>query len=320
MAKRKLCDADDDRVDLFLPLFCRDFLMSTIGWTATQRGHYLTLLMVQWDAGSLPQELEFLERISGGISGDWKLLEDKFPVDKDGLRRNKRLEEHRKTAVELRQKRRENGKKGGQAKGKPGLSPASLEPKPGLSPALAQPKHPEPEPEPQILSLTRENPTAAAGSPPDGGKEQRQPGYAMPVWESLLGQWNQAAARTKHISRYDSLHPPRAFHDRYDEIGWQDDWQRGIQRLERCKWFTTPVSLTFFLKQDTLAAILAGQFDPKKPAKPGEAQSQGPVVSTRMWRDDACQNMTDEQYAAWRRQNRTPALAAAAKTTKEEDL
>ena len=318
MPRRKLCQADDDRVDLFMPLFCRDFLMSTIGWNATQRGHYLTLLMVQWDAGSLPPETEHLERISGGVSESWNLLEDKFPVDKDGLRRNKRLEEHRRTAVELRQKRRENGKKGGQAKVKPGLSNASPQPKQGLPSASPQPKHPEPEPEPQILSLTRENPAAAAGTPSGNVEQAKQPGYAMPVWESLLREWNQAATRTKHISRYDSLHPPRAFHDRYDEIGWQDDWRRGIERLERCRWFTTPVSLTFFLKQDTLAAILAGQFDPKKPAKPGDASAQGPVVSTRMWRDDACQNMTDEQYAAWRRQQRKPELAAAAKTTKED--
>ena len=318
MPRRKLCQADDDRVDLFMPLFCRDFLMSTIGWNATQRGHYLTLLMVQWDAGSLPPETEHLERISGGVSESWNLLEDKFPVDKDGLRRNKRLEEHRRTAVELRQKRRENGKKGGQAKVKPGSSNASTQPKLGLPSASPQPKHPEPEPEPQILSLTRENLLAAAGTPSGNGDQAKQPGYAMPVWESLLREWNQAATRTKHISRYDSLHPPLAFHDRYDEIGWQDDWRRGIERLERCRWFTTPVSLTFFLKQDTLAAILAGQFDPKKPAKPGDASTQGPVVSTRMWRDDACQNMTDEQYAAWRRQQRKPAIASAAKTTKED--
>jgi hypothetical protein len=39
---------------------------------------------------------------------------------------------------------------------------------------------------------------------------------------------------------------------------------------------------------------------------------RAPVVSTRMWRDDACQNMTDEQYVAWRRKQ--AALAQKATT------
>lgn len=301
MPRKKLCQADDLRVDMFLPLFCRDFLMSTIGWTAAQRGHYLTLLMVQWDAGFLPSEVDALDRISGGVSEAWGLLEDKFPVGKDGLRRNLRLEEHRANAVELREKRKKSGQEGGKAKakqrGSKGVAPLDL----CQSDAVAKPYHPEPEPEPQTLSLTRESSTATADTAHPEQKPARQPGFAMPAWEALLASWNGAAARCKHIGKYDSLYPPRAFHDRLDDLGWQDDWQRGIERLERCRWFNTPVSLTFFLKADTLAAILAGQYDDKKPTKPGDQANAGPVVSSRMWRDDACQNMTDEQYAAWRK-------------------
>lgn len=302
MKKRKLCTLDQDRVDMFLPLFCRDFLMSTIGWSAAQRGHYLTLLMVQWDAGSLPSELEALERISGGVSEAWNLLEDKFPVGKDGLRRNMRLEEHRTTAVEIRKKRRENGQKGGKPKGNQManqmgtqmVSQSQASAKPGL-------EHPEPKPEPQdSLSKERES-SGDAVSRLDEPRQQRPAGYALPAWESLLTAWNAAAGRCKHISPYDSLHPPRAFHDRLDELAWSEDWARGLERLERCRWFTTPVSLVFFLKPDTVQEILAGQYDNRKPSKPGEPESRGPVVSSRMWRDDACQNMTDEQYSAWRR-------------------
>jgi uncharacterized protein YdaU (DUF1376 family) len=282
---------------MFLPLFCRDFLMSTIGWSAAQRGHYLTLLMVQWDAGSLPSELDALERISVGISDSWNLLEDKFPAGKDGLRRNMRLEEHRTTAVEIRKKRRENGQKGGKPKGnRMGNQMVNLgqtSPEPGL-------EHPEPEPEPHSLSKEREmgnaNPALPANAP-----KARSAGHALPAWDDFMTAWNQAAVRCRHIARYDSFTPPQTFLDRLDEIGWTDDYPKGISRLERCQWFTTPVAMTWFCKQDTLQAVLAGQFDPKKPQRPGEQPARSPTVSSRIWRDDACQNMTDDQYAAWRK-------------------
>jgi uncharacterized protein YdaU (DUF1376 family) len=300
MKKRKLCDIDQERVDMFLPLFCRDFLMSTIGWSAAQRGHYLTLLMVQWDAGFLPVEIDALERISFGVSEAWDLLEDKFPVSKDGLRRNQRLEDHRETAVQIRKKRRENGRKGGKPKGNQ-MGNQMVTQMVNQSQALAQPglEHPEPEPEPQSISLERD--TQASPSLQESGGTAKPAGYALPEWQTFLDAWNAAAASCRHIARYGSLYPPQTFLDRYDEVGWRAEWRSGIERLKRCQWFTTPVSLTFFLKPDTLQSVLAGQFDPKKPAKPGEPEQRQPVVSTRVWRDDACQNMTDEQYAAWRR-------------------
>jgi uncharacterized protein YdaU (DUF1376 family) len=296
MKKRKLCDLDQDRVDMFLPLFCRDFLMSTIGWSAAQRGHYLTLLMVQWDAGFLPVEIDALERISLGVSEAWDLLEDKFPVSKDGLRRNQRLEDHRETAVQIRKKRRENGKKGGKPKGNQMGTQMGNQNQTSAEPGL---EHPEPEPEPQSISLERD--TQAKPSPSAESGTGRQAGYALPEWQVFLQAWNDAAVSCRHIARYGSLYPPQTFLDRYDEVGWRAEWRSGIERLKRCQWFTTPVSLTFFLKPDTLQSVLAGQYDPKKPAKAGEPEQKQPVVSSRMWRDDACQNMTDEQYAAWRK-------------------
>lgn len=309
MRKRKLCDADQDRVDMFLPLFCRDFLMSTIGWTAAQRGHYLTLLMVQWDAGSLPPEVDDLERISGGVSEAWNLLEDKFPVDRDGLRRNKRLEEHRTTAVEIRKKRREIGQKGGQAKAKQRSTKALPKVEQRQSSAVPELYHPEPEPEPQdSLSDERESGEASRPSIADAPKA-RAAGYALPAWDAFLAAWNAASGKCRHIARYDSLHPPQTFLERFEEVGWLDDFPKGIERLERCQWFTTPVAMTWFCKQDTLQAILAGQYDPKKPERPGQPPPKAPIVSSRMWRDDACQNMTDEQYAAWRRKQKSQGVA-----------
>jgi hypothetical protein len=299
MPRRRLCDADQERVDMFMPLFCRDFLMSTIGWTAAQRGHYLTLLMVQWDSGSLPSELGHLERISEGVSGEWELLEDKFPVCPDGQRRNARLEDHRRAATEIRRKRRENGKKGGKPNGVPNGYPNGTPN--GYPSGTRPPPYPEPEPEPEPQRISQERDSCSRRvSPSNSANAAREAGYALPAWQSLLEAWNAAAKRCRHIARYDSLYPPLAFHDRHDEIGWPASWPKGIERLERCRWFDTPVSLTFFLKADTLQAILAGQYDPVKPAKNGMPERSAPVVTSRTWRDDACQNMTDEQYAKWR--------------------
>jgi uncharacterized protein YdaU (DUF1376 family) len=102
--------AAEDRVDVYLPLYVRDFLTSTIGWTACERGHYLTLLMLQWDRDGLPAELDALDRLSPGVGDVWPMLQDKFPIESDGQRRNARLEEHRGRALELRRKRSEAGK------------------------------------------------------------------------------------------------------------------------------------------------------------------------------------------------------------------
>ena len=102
--------AADTRVDVYLPLYVRDFLTSTIGWTAEERGHYLTLLMIQWDRGSLPAEAAELERLSPGVSQCWSLLAGKFPVCEDGTRRNAKLEEHRDRCIGIREKRSQAAK------------------------------------------------------------------------------------------------------------------------------------------------------------------------------------------------------------------
>lgn len=100
----------DERVDIYMPLYVRDFLTATIGWTASERGHYLTLLMLQWDREGLPADIDALGRLSPGVAEVWGMLQDKFPLEPDGQRRNARLEEHRGRAVELRRKRSEAGK------------------------------------------------------------------------------------------------------------------------------------------------------------------------------------------------------------------
>jgi uncharacterized protein YdaU (DUF1376 family) len=97
-----------------MPWYPRDFASSTRGWPLAARGAYRELLDAQWDmggvdVGTLPDDEEILRGIVGATPAEWKVawryVEPKFPRVEEG-RRNERLEEHRKVAVERFEKAR----------------------------------------------------------------------------------------------------------------------------------------------------------------------------------------------------------------------
>jgi uncharacterized protein YdaU (DUF1376 family) len=103
-----------------LPWFHSSFLASTQGWTFEERGAYFMLLGAQWETGALPSEMNRLAGIVGVSPSTmkllWKRVGQKFVVNEDGLI-NRRLEEHRRTSVRLRDAKRRgaattNAKKG----------------------------------------------------------------------------------------------------------------------------------------------------------------------------------------------------------------
>jgi hypothetical protein len=133
-------------VDSFIPFFGRDFLTATMGWTAEERGHYVTLLIIQWEQGSIPVTPDRVELVSAGVTACWATLEPKFPIGPDGLRRNLRMEEHRARATDLRKRRSEAGSKGNAARwGEAG----SQRDRKGIANAIAKTSHPSPSPSPQ---------------------------------------------------------------------------------------------------------------------------------------------------------------------------
>ncbi len=105
-----------DNVDSYIPFFGRDFLTATMGWTAEERGHYLVLLITQWEQGSIPAEADRIELMSPGVCKCWGTIAPKFPVGPDSLRRNQRMEEHRARAEGLRRARSQAGAKGNRAR------------------------------------------------------------------------------------------------------------------------------------------------------------------------------------------------------------
>lgn len=104
----------------YLPWYAGDFLSATRGWSVTARGVYRELLDVQWGMGSVPAEPKRLREMIGATASEWRmawpLVEGKFPVGTDGLRRNPRLEIHREKARQVSVKRAEAGRRGGQSK------------------------------------------------------------------------------------------------------------------------------------------------------------------------------------------------------------
>ena len=101
-----------NRAKAWMPLYVSDFLIATLGWEADVVGHYIRLLLIQWDRGSLPANVSEWEPLTYGVSKHKEILEGKFPICADGLRRNNRLEEERSKAQEVYENRVKAGKQG----------------------------------------------------------------------------------------------------------------------------------------------------------------------------------------------------------------
>jgi hypothetical protein len=292
--------------------FPRDFLASTIGWPASARGHYITLLCVAWEQDGLPGDIRRVEAISPGIAGEWPEWEEKFPVGDDGRRRNPRLERERA----YRMTKSEAGKAGAEARwgtdGKNGKRmaaaidtassshmandmakrcPPSPAPSPSLSPALGEKTH---------------TPREAAAD----GEECRNPGWAAVAFDEFVATWNA----TKRAAPWKPLAPPHGWVDAAASPGWLEKAKAAMAQLPNCRFFETPLALTKFLEVGWTDRILAGEFDnARRPVGRGGAEPPKPTtgITSRRWRDDACDNMTDAQYREWRASRRPSTHAAS---------
>jgi len=107
----------------YTPWYHGDFLRSTAGWTLTERGAYMMLLLTQWELGPLPNDLARLAAIVGLEQSEmatvWPLLSVKFKQTKKGLL-NSRMEAHRRNYLDYRKHQAESGRKGADARWKRG--------------------------------------------------------------------------------------------------------------------------------------------------------------------------------------------------------
>lgn len=105
--------------DHFLPLYVGDFLASTSTWSGPERGLYIQLLMLQWGAKKLPNDLLKLSRAVGYTKAEfdelWPIMAEKFK-EQDGFLLNPRLEEIRSRNAEIVEARKIAGQRGANAR------------------------------------------------------------------------------------------------------------------------------------------------------------------------------------------------------------
>jgi len=296
--------ANDERVDIYLPLYVRDFLTSTIGWTAEERGHYMTLLMLQWDRLGLPPDLAGLERLSPGVGAVWSLLEAKFPVDADGQRRNQRLEEHRARAIDLRQRRSAAGRAAAAARSCSTNRPANVE---------------------QSLSnrSTNVEQSSINRSSIDNHPPSPSPSPSYPEI-SPTGEIKKPAAQdaTSDPPQRRKRSQPAASISWTAEAGWT-----GITDADRSEWRQAFPGAV--LDQELAKSTAWLKANPTKAGKRNwrkflvgwlgrcqdrggtnrDARATGPPPSDpakrRWWRGEAGTSMTDAEYAVWKRDRGT---------------
>ncbi len=303
------------KVDIYLPLYVRDFLAATFGWSAEERGHYLTLLMIQWDRGALPAELQAIERLSPGVSAVWAMIESKFPTGDDGLRRNRRLEDHRSRAVEVRRKRAEAASRAARARhqmetGEPaveeqsrGNRTADVEQTQANGSVVAEHPHGNRMREAEQSQSDRRAKTCHPPSPapaPEGagsspGGEETLPQQPRPRevgstsafpqpedrWvPDVPGEWErlrEAWNATPGVERFEPLVFARTdlLLPRISDPNWLRMYPEALRRLPGCRFFERPVGLRQFLAEHFVADVLCGTYDHARPPGRGAEVTAG---------------------------------------------
>ena len=286
-----------EKTDSFLPLFGRDFLAATMGWTDSAVGAYIRLLIVQWEQGSIPADLEEIAAIAPSAPANWKKLEPKFPILEDGQRRNRRLEEHRAKADALKAFRSEAGRAGGrrtQANRKQNSSNASilLEAN-GQANCQAKSKPPSPSPSPSPSGEIQPAAPDATSEPPKRRKRS-QPTDSI-SW-TPAGGWEgiEPADRQAWATAYPAVDLAR-------ELAAAGEWLKANPaKAKKSRW---RAFVTSWLSRSQER----GGGRPSN--RPGDAAPARAWADRATWRDDACRNMTDSQHRAWRAAQR-PTQAA----------
>jgi uncharacterized protein YdaU (DUF1376 family) len=240
----------------WFPFFGRDFLAATTGWTAEERGHYLTLLIVQWEQGSLPDDPKRLELISPGLKGCWKTVSEKFPAWKDGRRRNTRLEHERSKSHERSERARQSASQRWASEsmpsgdGQPDAAPPDCPDGPcdgtcdricdRISTSIAP------------MSMLNSPPP-----PPAKSAEWEQD------WPTLRAAWNAEAKAGKRAS-WRSSSPPAGAGDRLQEDGWLAEALKAIPMVAELRAFDNDVTLGQFCQEGWVAKVLGGYWREKK--------------------------------------------------------
>lgn len=244
----------------WFPFFGRDFLTATSGWTAEERGHYVTLLIVQWEQGCLPDDAKRLELISPGVAGCWDAVQEKFPKWKDGKRRNIRLEHERSKSHERSERARQSASKRWEAGVSDGDQSEPQKP-PGMPPHM-------PEQCERICPSIAEADAPMSMSTKGSSSSAREE-----FWPKLREAWNAGCG-----VRWRSSRPSETVKAALTEDGWLATAIQAIEHLPKCRYFTDPVTLNQFCKPGFVDEVLGGKWNNPKRAK-GKGSDFGDTAS-----------------------------------------
>jgi uncharacterized protein YdaU (DUF1376 family) len=254
----------------WFPFFGRDFLAATTGWTAEERGHYLTLLIVQWEQGSLPDDPKRLELISPGLKGCWKTVSEKFPAWKDGRRRNTRLEHERSKSHERSERARQSASQRWASESMPSGD--------GQHDAA----HPDCPDGPCDGTCDRICDRISTSIAPMSMLNSPPPPVKSATWEqdwpTLRAAWNAEAKAGKRAT-WRSSTPPAGAGERLQEDGWLAEALKAIPMVAELKAFENDVTLGQFCQPGWVAKVLGGYWRDKKrapPAAPARPGYRGP--------------------------------------------
>jgi uncharacterized protein YdaU (DUF1376 family) len=236
----------------WFPFFGRDFLTATSGWTAEERGHYVALLIVQWEQGGLPDDAARLELMSPGLAGCWPTVQDKFPKWKDGKRRNIRLEHERSKSHERSERARQSASKRWES----GVLDGDRD-EPERPPNM--PTH-MPEQCERICPSNAKADAPMSMSMKDTSSSARD-GDSEKSWPAFRKAWNDGVGVKWRSSR-----PSETVKAALAECGWMALALQAIQHLPKCKYFDDPVTLNQFCKPGFVDEVLGGKWNnPKRP-------------------------------------------------------
>lgn len=260
--------------------FGRDFLASTLGWSAEERGHYVTLLIAQWEQDGLPADMKRLELISPGVGKAWKTVGEKFPVGVGGKRRNIRMEHERHLAAERSERARQSASArwaGRAAAPAPDTGIPAENTDSGCVEQCSEQCD-------GICDRTCSSDASMSMSyspppppPPPSGLDEE----AGQAWARLREAWNAAWGEKR---QWRSIEPPAEFIARLGEPGWLEEALKAIPEIKRgaCSGFKTPPTLSQFCertdKGSFVARMLGGEFT--DPARPVQSRPREPMASS----------------------------------------
>jgi uncharacterized protein YdaU (DUF1376 family) len=254
--------------------FGRDFLAATLGWSAEERGHYITLLVAQWEQDGLPADMKRLELISPGVGKCWKILEPKFPPSRGGKRRNTRLEHERHLAHQRSERARQSASARWAGKPPNLENDGDCEGGGCVEHCSEQCVEQCPDPCSSHASMTMSYSPPPPPAPPEEFSEETKA-----AWGQLREAWNAAWGPKR---QWRSTEPPPEAVERLAEPGWLDEAIRGIPEIKKgaCSGFSTPPTLRQYCGRDPtrgsfVSRMLGGEFTDTKRERPRTREAVG---------------------------------------------